>query len=159
MASPVVGAGFAPAGFSPAGSGTPATGPDEGGCIQRDTLTGKKLGARLIDPVTRDCVYDANGRALGMSGTRQRVQLALSTRKYSSAMLTLGEELAKIKRITANFSRLVRDAVTGALQHLLDENAIEIIAITTERVGQTSGFTHVRWRDLTTHEEATERVG
>ena len=121
---------------------------------------------RAIDPRTGDYVLDPFGRAVLVSGVRQRVQLALSTRRGSAAVRWLGHDLWAVQDITDDFETRVVAILRGALQRLVAAGEIEILAIDVATIGppgtaQLSGASiRVRWRDLTGVglPEYTERV-
>lgn len=144
-------------GSTPYGLGTPAVAPSQGGAIFRDASTGLSTGSRMIDPVTKDYVFDSNGRILGMPDVHQLVLLAVSTRKGSSAMRELGQELERIPRITANTARRVDSTLRASVQHLVDQGLITVTGTTVE-----TGDARIRavllWRDLTATIDADQRT-
>lgn len=152
------GFGSQPAGSSPYGLGTPATAPSQAGGIFVDPATGLSTGSRLIDPATRDYVYDENGRAVGMSDVQQLVFLAVSTRKGSAAMRELGQELEKIDRITANTARRVDVTMRDAVQHLVSRGLIAVTGTTVEVVGSSRIQMSLLWRDLTGQVDGDQRT-
>lgn len=152
------GFGSQPAGSSPYGLGTPTTAPEDGGAIFRDPATGLSTGSRLIDSVTKDYVYDEYGRAVGMPDVQQLVLLATSTRKGSASMRELGQELAKIDRITVNTARRVDVTMREAVQHLVARGLIEIQGTTVEVVQQGRIQMSLLWRDLTGQLDADQRT-
>jgi hypothetical protein len=151
------GFGSQPFGSTPYGLGSPATAPARGGALLRDATTGQSRGSRKINPSTRDYELDEYGRLLGMSDVHQLVLLAVSTTKGSAAMRTLGHELRKIERISANFIRRVESALTTAVQHLVDAGLVEVVDVEVELVRPSVARARLRWRDLTTGlDEETE---
>lgn len=155
----MAGFGSQPFGSSPYGIGTPSTAPAVGGALLRDTFTGETHGGRYIDPYTKDYVLDENGRTLGMSNTKQLVLLAVSTTKGRSAMRTLGNELLGIDRITSNFLARARNALTFAVQHIVDEGLIEVRGVTAEVIRPGVAFATLQWRDLSTGLDEETLVG
>lgn len=162
----MAGFGTQAAGRSNAAFGTPGTAAAFGGGILRNTATGARHDARLIDPVTRDYVLDEDnpGRLLGMSATKQGVLLSVGTERYSSAVRLMGQELRKIDRITPNFERRVLDKLIDALQPLIDTRQIAVLGFTTFKAGPKDGlapgqtYGRLRWKDLTTDAEYEELV-
>lgn len=155
----MAGFGSQPFGSTPYGLGQ-ATVPDvQGGRVYRDPLTGNALGARKIDPRTRDYVMDEHGRYVGMSSTLQLVQIALSTEKASSAMRELGHELGTIETITSNIQRRVETTLTEAISHITARGLIEVLGVEMFKAGPDDGLNpgavhaRFRFRDLTTGEE------
>jgi hypothetical protein len=148
----MAGLGLQPAGTSPAGFGMPQATVliDENGFGQ---------GSRRIDPVTRDYVIAADGRAVGMQNVQHLVHMAIHTDRTSSAVRDLGNELATIKTITANFEHRILSVLTRAVQHLIDAKLIEVLGFTTFIVGPDGGqprgraVGRFRFRDLTTDQE------
>lgn len=143
-------------GSSPFGIGDPVVPDAMPGRVYRDKQTGEAFGARLIDPVTKDYVYDENGRALGMSGVLQQVQLAVSTESGSSAMRELGHELGSIDVITPSLEHRVDTTLRAAVAHLVAQQVIEVLGVTMFMAGTEGGLrpgqAHARFRfkDLTT---------
>lgn len=130
MSSPTLGAGFAPIGLTAAGLGAPATA-DAPGAIT--------LGEALkIDTKTRDYVFDdATGDLERMSGTQQRVYLALAALPPLPPV------------IRSTLAQDVRIVVEQALADLLSEKAIELLAVDASRKTPASRVNiRVRWRDL-----------
>lgn len=150
----MAGLGLFPLGTAPYGLGTPAVAPILGGRILDDGQ-GAQTGSRAIDEASRQYVFDATGRAMGMSDARQMVLLAVATVLGSSASVTLGHDLAGIEDITADFDRRVEGALRDALAHLTSNGTIEIVAITVTRFGpvgtgqENGAYIRLRWRDLT----------
>jgi len=151
------GAGIQPAGRSPAGVGTPAQAPFVAGVPLRDPNAqgngAASLAGRLIDPFTRQYVIDAGGRSLGMSETRQLVQLACQTTRGSSAVKELGNDMFTVDRITDSFAQRVQAVYRNALADLVNRKLIAIVSIdVTANVNgsPTRAFVLLKWRDLTT---------
>lgn len=153
MSTPMLGAGFAPAGTSPAGIGAPSTASAPAGSVFRDPYTGAIRTGRRIDPRTRQYVFDSNGRIEGIDTVPQLVQMAMSTEKGSSAMVSLGHELKKVTEITDNFDRRIRDTIDGALDALVKQVMVRIDSVDVERIGTSGAYIHVRWTDRTTGQE------
>lgn len=149
-------------GPAPYGVGTPAVLPTSSGRVLTVLGTGEQSGARLIDPITRDYVIDANGRCVGMDAVQQLVYLAVATSKGTSAMRSLGQELKQIKRITSNFEKRVDETLRAAVQHIVDRGLIEYVGTSVrivEKPGGKLASIHLRWRDVSTGKEDTTFVG
>ena len=147
------GAGIQPAGLSPAGVGTPGVAAISGGVPLRDAANGGgSLAGRFIDPFTRQFVFDVNGRTLGMTETRQLVQLAVQTTRGKSAVRSLGNDMFTIDRITDSFVQRVQTVYQNALADLVARKLITIVAIdVTPNVNgsPTRAFVLVKYQDLT----------
>jgi hypothetical protein len=157
------GAGLQKAGSTSAGFGTSAAATEPEGAFLRDTRTGKSLGARKIDPNTRDYMLDDNGRVLGLDYVKHAVQMSLHTDHGSSVDTRMGQKLRSLDRITPNFERRVLAVLTEALQPLISLGYVEVLGFTaftvgTNRNGLQRGavYGRLRWRDLTTKQEHTE---
>lgn len=157
------GAGTQPAGMSSAGYGEPSTATGISGAFLRDTKTGKSLGARKIDPLTRDYVLDANGRILGVGYVQHVVQMSLHTEEGSAVVQEMGHRLRTIERITPNVERQILAILTKAVQPLINQGLIEVLGFShfvagTGVNGLPRGRVHGRfsWRDLTTGQEHEE---
>lgn len=159
------GFGSQPFGSSPFGIGAPVVPDSMPGRVLRSESTGDALGARLIDSVTKDYVFDADGRALGMPGVLQQVQIAVSTESGSSAMRDLGHELGSIDVITPGLERRVDTQLRSAVAHLVAQGAIEVLGVSTFLAGPDDGLrpgqAHARFRfkDLTTGQTYGVLVG
>lgn len=145
-----LGFGLAPCGVAPYGFGTPATAPEPGGKLFRDTNTGESRTGRYINARTKDYEYDSYGRATGMSTAQQIVQIALMTDKGSSAVADLGHELASLEDITSDFDRRIDTTIRAALQDAVNRKLIRLDSVTSERMGTNGAFIRVRWTDLST---------
>lgn len=161
----MTGAGTQPAGTSSAGLGESDAATTQDGAFLRDTHTGASLGARKIDPITKDYVLDANGRILGQDYVQHAVQMSLTTSRGSSAVGTLGHRLATLDRITPNFERRVLAILTEAVAPLVQLGYVEVLGFTSVVVGdgrnglvRGSFYGRFRWRDLTTSREHTELI-
>lgn len=159
------GIGLQKAGWTAAGYGTPATATGLSGAFLRDTKTGKSLGARKIDPVTKDYVLDANGRILGVGYVKHVVQMSLHTEEGSAVVQDMGQRLRTIERITPNIERQILATLTKAVQPLIQQGLIEVVGFThfragDDRNGMRRGAVYGRflWRDLTTGEEEEEVI-
>ncbi len=141
MATSTLGAGLCGAGSSPCGFGTPAT-------ADAPPVPAAASEARKIDPVTRDYALDSLDRIDGMSGTAQRVLLAMTTLRNSSAQRDLGLDEAS-DRITSSTKQTAEDSIRRALAPIVADGAIAIrsidVTITGTRVAR-----RVRWADLQT---------
>lgn len=159
------GAGVQSAGTSSAGYGSSASATPLGGAFLRDTQNGKSLGARQINPATKDYVVDTHGRTLGRNYVQAAVQISIHTTRGSSADTTLGNRLATLDRITPNFERAVLAILTDAVKPLIERGMVEVVAFKQfkpgdDRNGMIKGGVYGRfvWRDLTTGQEHTEGV-
>lgn len=157
------GAGTQPAGTTAAGYGEPATAAVIEGAFLRDTKTGRSLGARKIDPHTKDYVLDTNGRILGVGYVKHVVQMSLHTEEGSSVVQEMGHRLRSIERITPNIERQILAILTKAVQPLITQGLIEVVGFShfiagDDKNGLRRGSVHGRflWRDLTTGEEQEE---
>jgi len=159
------GAGTQPAGTTSAGYGEPSTATEVGGAFLRDTKTGKSLGARKVDPHTRNYVMDANGRILGVNSVRAAVQLSLHTERGSAVVQDMGHRLREIERITPSTERQILAALTAAVQPLIAQGLIEVVGFKNFRAGDDKNgmrrgavYGRFLWRDLTTDQEHEEFV-
>jgi len=159
----MAGAGTQKAGTTSAGFGVSASATAQGGAFLRDTKTGKSLGARKIDPLTRDYVLDDNGRILGLDYVKHAVQMSIHTERGSSAVQSMGQRLRTIDRITPNFEKRVLAILTEALQPLIELGYVEVLGFDRFEVGNSTNglmpgavYGRLRWRDLTTNEEHRE---
>jgi len=149
----MAGAGLQPAGLSPAGVGTPALSAIPGGVPLRDAVNNGSLACRFIDPSTKQYAFDANGRSLGMTETRQLVQLAVQTSKGRSAVKELGNEMFTVDKIGDSFVQRVQNVYQNALADLVARRLIAIVSIdVTPNVNgsPTRAFVLLKWQDLTT---------
>ncbi len=151
------GFGSQPFGSSSFGIGVPAStvAPDKR--VFRDPRTSDSLSARRIDPFTRDYVRSDTGMYEGMPATLQMVQIAVSTKKGSSAMIALGHELDQITVITAGLEQRVESALREAVAHIVAQKLIEVLGVSMFLAGRDDGLqpgqvhTRFRFRDLTTN--------
>ena len=141
MATSTLGAGLAPAGTSIAGFGTPAT-------ADAPPVPAAAAEARKIDPVTKDYALDSLDRIDGMSGTSQRVLLAMSTVRDSAVQRDLGLG-APPDRIVSTTRVELEDDVRRALSALVRDGAISIRSIDVTIAGSRVQR-RVRWTDLLT---------
>lgn len=152
------GSGIQPAGRSPAGVGTPGTAASNVGVVLRDGNSGLPQAGRYIDANSRQYVFDASGRTLGTTETRQLVALAVNTNRGSSTLQRLGSELYKVQTITDNFGRRVSDVFTDALADLVSRKLIQVVDITATQTGGSRATILIRWIDLTTGTEERTAV-
>jgi phage baseplate assembly protein W len=132
-----------PIGSTPFGVGTPA--------VSQAPPETHLRNAAFIDYRERDYVFDSEGELERMPVTRQRVLLALATRRGSSSIMPeFG--LALPARIDSSFNERAQQAVLDALSHLVG-TAIEIEEIRVD-VGYPVGRVKitVSYTDLTTRE-------
>lgn len=128
MSFPYEGLGFAGIGTSLAGYGSIAQGDEPDLRILIDS-TGQRLGARYIDPITRDYVLNANGHIAGMNGIQQEVYLAILTVLGSSVDPGLGQTFSSIRILTDNTINLITNSVNVALNDLIKSNKISLTGI------------------------------
>ena len=148
-----IGAGIAPCGTSIVGFGSVDVGTAPPTTFYVDPATGKVLDAALIDPVSRDYVFDVYGNAAGMRGVYQLVQLAAQTVKNSSAVPGFGNDTTNIKLLDQRTQRRIEDALRDALDAIVQARLIEIIGVTVTRFS-TSGMRPVlQFKDLTVGQE------
>lgn len=119
MASPTV--------VAPFGTGGPATGVAP--------PTRKVTGARFIDPVTKDYVYDEEGAYQRMPITRQRVLLAVTTEFRSSTVLPDGIRMPK--RMGSSWEQKARIEVERILQPMIRDKSMQLLSVVAERVPPT----------------------
>jgi len=161
----MAGVGLQGAGLTPAGFGTPAEATTPGGAFLRDEKTGKSLGARKIDPSTKDYVLDSNGRLLGVNYVRHVVQMSVHTERGSAAVQEMGHRLRTLERITPNIEQQILSILTEAVQPLVDQGLIEVVGFShftagDDRNGLKRGavYGRFRWRDLTADAEFEELI-
>lgn len=156
------GFGTAPLGTTPYGLGTPATAPVVGGTPQNDSTLVAQSG-RFIDPLTKQYVIDANGRATGMSTVPQLVQLTVGTLLGSSAMTELGLDLLSIEDAGDDLEAQIRTRVASAFASLIAQKFVAVLAVDVERFGNGGGQVGARVRihytDLTTGIDHTTTLG
>ena len=161
----MAGVGLAGCGLSPAGFGTPATATVPEGAFLRDTKNGRSLGARKIDPVTKDYVLDDNGRILGVNYVRHVVQMSVHTERGSAVVQAMGHRLRTIDRITPNIEAQILATLTEAVSPLVTQGLIEVVGFShfvagNDLNGLNRGAVYGRfqWRDLTTGLEHQEVI-
>jgi len=139
--------------LSPGGVGTPSTAPTTGGIPLRDVVNSGSLAGRYIDPYLKQYVFDSNGRTVGMTETKQLVQLAVQTSRGRSAVKDLGNEMFTVDRIGDSFVQRVQNVYQNALADLVARRLIAIVSIdVTPNVNgsPTRAFVLLKWQDLTT---------
>lgn len=139
------GAGTVAAGTAPFGVGTPVTTTGRTGNIFPDQVTGATKECRYVDPRTRTWVFDANGRACGMTVAQQMVLVAILTERGTAAWPGGLERSHGV--IGADFAQQREAGVRRALQHLTDGGVIAIDAVVVDPSARPV-LTSVRWRDL-----------
>lgn len=152
------GIGVQSAGASPGGLGDPNENPRRRGVVFRDTRTGLPMSARRIDPGTKRYVLDEFGRITGMTAAQQGVHLAVSTDLGTAAVREIGNRLKSIKTIVASFQRELETVYTDALARLTQAGLVQIVDVTSKRVGSSRAYVQVRWRDLSTGAIRTTEV-
>lgn len=146
------GTGFAPAGTSPSGYGVPDAGAVDINRPLPSPINGSSLTSRLINPVTKDYVYTADGRAVGQATVPHLVSIALMTALGSSAIPELGQTLSKIQEKGPNFSAQITSAIQNALAALIRAKQVQLIGVSVQEPSGNpdAGVITVQWRDLTT---------
>jgi hypothetical protein len=108
-----------------------------------DPQSGQADSGRLIDPVTRQFDYTADGRAEGMGTVPQIVQIAWQTLDFS-AIGPLDDGAPS--RAYAAYNAAVAQLISGA--------QLQILSFFAARVPGTNGLgVKIRWKDLTTQLE------
>jgi hypothetical protein len=158
---PPIGAGLSPAGSAAAGYGVPDVGTQLPSAILPDVRTGGFQTGRLINPVTKDYVMQANGTLQGFDTVPQLVQLALSTQLGSSALLDLGIDLANATEKGSDFQRQMATLVANALSPLIGQKLVRLDAVIVQEPPSNpdAGIAIVKWFDLTTETQNTSTVG
>lgn len=161
----MAGAGAQAAGTTSAGFGTPATATVPGGAFLRDEKTGASLGARKIDPNTKDYVLDSNGRVLGVDYVRHAVQMTLQTERGSAVVQSMGHRLRSIDRVSPNIEQQILVVLTEAMQPLVDQGLVEVVGFSHFVAGNDANglkrgavYGRFRWRDLTTNQPHEEII-
>lgn len=129
-----------------------------------DTVERKKrsvVDVRRIDPAIGDYVVDDSYESLPferMSALRQRVVLALGTRKGRiSADPEFGNDTLNMRKIPANIDVIVRQNVDNALAALIREGSVEVVDVTVRTEGGYLDYT-VLWRDVSSAQTFSETV-
>lgn len=120
------GFGNAPFGVGPYGVGTPAIAPSLQGVIYADPTTGRSLSGRLVDPGTKQYVYNSNGLAIGVSSARQVVELALRTVFNSSGVAGMGFDPTRSPEVKPDFVNQLTAAVRDALADAINRGLITL---------------------------------
>ena len=161
----MAGVGIAGAGLTPAGFGTPPTAAVPEGAFLRNEKTGASLGARRIDPHTRDYVLDDNGRILGVNYVRSVVQMSVHTEVNSAVVQSMGHRLRTIDRITPNIEQQILTILTEAVQPLINQGLIEVVGFRNFVAGDDLNglkrgavYGVFEWRDLTTKTKHQEYI-
>ena len=147
-----IGGGAAPAGSVSAGYGVPDAGTANINRPLPSPIDGSSLTGRLINPVTKDYIYTADGRAQGQATVPQLVSLALTTVLGSSAIPTLGQTFSTIQEKGPNFTAQVTSAVQSALAALIKAKQVQLLSVTVQEYPSNpdAGLATIKWRDLTT---------
>ena len=153
-----LGAGNQPAGLSPAGLGSPLGLPAPGAGFSK---VFDVVDVRQIDPVSHDYVVDtttSGGPHGTMSATYQRVMIALSTPlgQIQDAP-TIGDPTLVLRKMPTDAQAAATTRL--ALKAIVDEGAIEILEIVSERLPLGTLARFVRWRDTATQTEMKTRAG
>ena len=137
------GFGVMPFGLGPFGLETPDDPP---------TPPTGTAGSRYINPATGDYEVDeTTGQLKQMPRTRQRVLLALITmRRTVPTAPRFGANLPR--KMGTSFEVEVRQSVALALQHLVNERAIDLQQIVVERGRNSRARVTVNYIDLDTDE-------
>jgi hypothetical protein len=150
-----MGLGTSPLGTGPYGYGTPPVAPSPDGPLFADATLGTTGTGRFIDPVTRQYVFDANGRIAGQGTVPQKVFLAYATVKGSSISATLGEDYSEVQTIGDDFIKIMTAKAIEPVQALIDAKLLAIDSVSVERSGTSAAIIRVNWKDLTTGREGT----
>ncbi len=150
-----LGAGFSAAGFSPAGFGDidTAAAPASDNLVDAN---GAQQTARAIDPATGQYILNADGRAQGMPRTRQLVLLRIKTVLNSSVVKDLGMRKQSEDR-SAIVDRRIQANLADALADLVKLGMVEILSNDVTNDSPSRDRAILRWKDLTTGQEFTER--
>lgn len=153
-----LGIGLCPFGVVPAGFGQVNQAPNRPGVpLEATALNHITLGARQIDPTTRDYVFDSNGRLAGMSATAQQVFLSVVTTVGTSAIPTLGSGVGRVRMISDNYQTRIQNLVQVALTSLIRAGQIQLTSVEVTRLPQSSVTQIVIiWTDLTITAQPTQ---
>lgn len=111
-----------------------------------------------IDPVAQDYNRNSDGELQSMTPLRQRVLLALGTRKSELFFDTeFGDDFPNLDRMPADPQQVVQRFTESALAHLIDEGSVQLVRVRVEQEGGTI-FRLVEWKDLTTGESREEQL-
>jgi phage baseplate assembly protein W len=125
--------------------------------VNTDADLSKPTAARFIDSISSD--FNLSGNALeSMPATRQRVLIALLTKKGSSSVLPdFGNQLLNVGKVnSAIIVRQVQDYIRQALKHIEEMN---ITAINVDPyMGDVKISYEVVYIDLITNEEDSIRL-
>ena len=145
---PIPGAGNQPAGWSPAAAYYPVP-PTPAYVPFPDPQTGQADTGRLIDPKTRQFVYQTNSNgyadAQGMGTVPQLVMIAWGRIDVRS----------KVKLIGTGYQKQIQDLYTSAVSQFVNAKLMAIVSLDSVRFGTNGVKTTIRWRDLTTNIEHT----
>lgn len=109
---------------APFGTGAPATG--------APLPTRPVAGARFIDPITKDYVYEADGSYQRMPTTRQRVLLAVTTVFQSSSVLPDGIKMPR--RMGSSWEQKAKVEVERVLRPIIRDGSMKLHGVIVERV-------------------------
>lgn len=107
-----------------------------------DPLTGVSQANRLINPVTGDYVFTADGRVAGMTAQQQNVLLALLNANLFVGLYDKGD----------GFQRKIANRVQTALNPLIRPGWIVLLGVDIVEPGSGSpdaAGIYVKWQDLT----------
>lgn len=139
-----LGAGAAPAGSSVAGYGSPDTGIGQSLPAMRSTS--------LIDPLTRDYQYGADGNRVQGTAAQQMVTLAVQTALDSSCVRGFG--LATVPGVVGKHYSEKRGAAYAAIFKALQlARVAKLLSVDIQFVSPTHVTETVTWQDLTTLDE------
>jgi hypothetical protein len=136
------GAGLAPAGFSPAGFGAVDIGAPNNQSPLPDPKTGLPQANRLINAVTGDYTFTADGRVAGMTAQQQNVLLALLNGNIFAGLYDKGD----------GFQRKIANRVQTALNPYIRPGWIALLGVDVVEPGSGSpdaAGIYVKWQDLT----------
>ena len=158
-----IGAGLAPAGLAAAGYGVPDTTTIPNNACLPDPLTGLPQTGRLLDPITKDYVFTADGRLQGTPTSRQLMQLAVRTTLGSSASPTLGMDMSGVSEKGGDYSRRVASAVSSAVAPIVQRGLVTVNSVTIQDAAQSGApdatIATVLWTDNMTGQQFTEVLG
>ena len=146
-----LGLGFSALGFAPFGTGDIDAAP----APATDNLIddkGVQRTARAIDPVTRDYVLRASGRAKGVSRATQLVYLRIQTALNSAAISGFGLRETSGDR-SAVIDRRVQANLADALSDIVKNGTIALLAVDVNSELPWRQRIKLRWRDLSTGAE------
>lgn len=144
-----LGFGLQPAGTSPAGVGTPLTGTPIGGKPFVDQFNIQR-GTRIIDPKTRQYLFNSDGRTVGEENLRHMVKMRCLTVKGSSAWPGGLESYGGT--ISTGFEERIKIKLRNALLDMTNALLISIQSIRVTRLSNDRIYILLQYTDLKTNE-------